>query len=129
MVNLPVFEHRGWHGLGSALPPARPTAPAHHATPLIVHVWTLVGSAASPRSAHRLLIDRYIAAIDGKGMISTGHAALELPPDIYISHYPALDLDHSPDEFARLLRATPRQQRQGSLPAFLRLRIGRMVPG
>ena len=92
---------------GLALPPARPTAPAHHATPLIVHVWTPVGSAASPRSAHRLLIDRYIAAIDGKGMISTGHAALELPPDIYISHYPALDLDHSPEEFARLFRATP----------------------
>jgi uncharacterized membrane protein HdeD (DUF308 family) len=107
VVNLPVFEHRGWHGLGSALPPARPTAPTHHATPLIVHVWTPVGSAASPRSAHRLLIDRYIAAIDGKGMISTGHAALELPPDLYISHYPVLDLDHSPEEFARLFRATP----------------------
>ena len=28
-------------------------------------------------------------------------------PDIYISHYPALDLDHSPEEFARLFRATP----------------------
>ena len=106
VVNLPVFEHRGWH-YGTALPPARPTAPAHHATPLIVHVWTPIGSAASPRSAHRLLIDRYIAAIDGKGMISTGHAALQLPPDIYISHYPALDLDHSPEEFARLFRATP----------------------
>ena len=31
----------------------------------------------------------------------------QLPPDIYISHYPALDLDHSPEEFARLFRATP----------------------
>ena len=40
-------------------------------------------------------------------MISTGHAALELAPDIYISHYPALDLDHSPAEFARLFRASP----------------------
>jgi uncharacterized membrane protein HdeD (DUF308 family) len=107
VVSLPVFEHRGWQDLGLALPPARPTAPAHHATPLIVHIWTPVGSAASPRSKHRLLIDRYIAAVDGKGMISTGHAALELAPDIYISHYPALDLDHSPEDFARLFRATP----------------------
>jgi uncharacterized membrane protein HdeD (DUF308 family) len=107
VVSLPVFEHRGWHDLGLALPPARPTGPAHHATPLVVHVWTPVGSAASPRSKHRLLIDRYIAAVDGKGMISTGHAALELAPDIYISHYPALDLDHSPDDFVRLFRATP----------------------
>jgi uncharacterized membrane protein HdeD (DUF308 family) len=107
VVSLPAFEHRGWHDLGLALPSARPTAPARHATPLIVHVWTPVGSAASPRSRHRLLIDRYIAAVDGKGMISTGHAALELAPDIYISHYPALDLDHSPEDFARLFRATP----------------------
>jgi uncharacterized membrane protein HdeD (DUF308 family) len=114
VVSLPVFEHRGWQDLGSgwqdlgpALPRARPTAPARHVTPLLVHVWTPVGSAASPRSKHRLLIDRYIAAVDGKGMISTGHAALELAPDIYISHYPALDLDHSPEEFAHLLRATP----------------------
>jgi uncharacterized membrane protein HdeD (DUF308 family) len=106
VVALPVFEHRGWHGHGSALPPDRPAAPARHATPLIVHVWTPVGSAASPRSAHRLLIDRYVAAVDGKGMISTGHASLELSPDVYISHYPALDIDHSPDDFARLVRAT-----------------------
>ena len=107
VVSLPVFEHRGWHGHRAALPPPRPTAPGRHVTPLIVHVWTPVGSAESPRSKHRLLIDRYIAAIDGKGMISTGHAALELAPDVYISHYPALDLDHSPEEFARLFRATP----------------------
>jgi uncharacterized membrane protein HdeD (DUF308 family) len=107
VVSLPVFEHRGWHDLGLALPAARPTAPARHRAPLVLHIWTPVGSAASPRSAHRLLIDRYIAAVDGKGMISTGHAALELAPDVYISHYPALDLDHSPEDFARLLRATP----------------------
>lgn len=107
VISLPVFEHRGWHDLGLALPPARPTAPAQHAQPLIVHVWTPIGSAASPRSKHRLLIDRYIGAVDGKGMISTGHAALELAPDVYISHYPAIDLDHSPDDFVRLFRATP----------------------
>jgi uncharacterized membrane protein HdeD (DUF308 family) len=114
VVSLPVFEHRGWQDLragwqelGPALPPPRPTAPARHVTPLVVHIWTPVGSAASPRSKHRLLIDRYIAAVDGKGMISTGHASLELAPDIYISHYPALDLDHSPEDFARLFRATP----------------------
>jgi uncharacterized membrane protein HdeD (DUF308 family) len=107
VVSLPVFEHRGWQDLGLPLPPGRPTAPAHHVTPLSVHVWTPIGSAASPRSKHRLLIDRYIGAVDSKGMISTGHAALELPPDVYISHYPALDLDHSPHDFTRLFRATP----------------------
>jgi hypothetical protein len=105
VVGLPIFEHRGWHH-DPPLPPDRPAAPGRHVTPLLVHVWTPVGSAESPTSERRLLIDRYIAAVDGRGMISTGHAALELPPDLYISHYPALDLDHSPDEFARSLRAT-----------------------
>jgi uncharacterized membrane protein HdeD (DUF308 family) len=106
VVSLPVFEHRGWHR-ALALPPPRPCAPKRHATPLVVHVWTPVGSAESPTPERRLLIDRYIAAVDGRGMISIGHAALELAPDLYISHYPALDIDHSPSEFARSLRATP----------------------
>jgi uncharacterized membrane protein HdeD (DUF308 family) len=106
VVSLPVFEHRGWHR-GVALPPPRPCAPQRHATPLLVHVWTPVGSAESPTPERRPFIDRYIAAVDGRGMISIGHAALELAPDLYISHYPALEIDHSPSEFARSLRATP----------------------
>lgn len=72
--------------------------------PLTVHVWTPVGS------AHEVLpqplVDRYIAAVDGNGVISTGHAALEVAPDLYISHYPAVEIDHSPDDFRHLLRAT-----------------------
>ncbi|MET0193177.1 MAG: protease, partial [Hyphomicrobiaceae bacterium] len=54
-----------------------------------------------------LLVDRYIAAIDAKGVISTGHSALERLPDLYISHYPAVEVDHSPDDFTALLRAGP----------------------
>jgi uncharacterized membrane protein HdeD (DUF308 family) len=106
VVSLPVFEHRGWHP-GRALPGARPSAPQRHATPLLVHVWTPVGSAESPTPERRLLIDRYIAAVDGRGMISIGHSALELAPDLYVSHYPAREIDHSPAEFTRSLRATP----------------------
>jgi uncharacterized membrane protein HdeD (DUF308 family) len=106
VVALPVFEHRGWHGHDMTLPPGRPAAPKRHAMPLVVHVWTPVGSAESPSPERRLLIDRYIAAIDGRGMISTGHSALELAPDLYISHYPALELEHSPGDFAHSLRAT-----------------------
>ncbi len=72
--------------------------------PLIVHVWTPLGSAIDP--LRRPIVDRYIAAVDGNGVISTGHAALEMPPDVYVSHYPAVEIDHSPDEFNRLLLAT-----------------------
>ncbi|MBA4791125.1 MAG: protease [Rhizobiales bacterium] len=69
----------------------------------LVHVWTPTG--ALPRIHHG--IERYIAATDKEGHISTGHSALELPPGLYISHYPAQEIDQSPSDFARLLRATP----------------------
>ncbi|AIN20122.1 putative membrane protein [Yersinia rochesterensis] len=72
---------------------------------LIVHIWTPEGS-ANNRPVPRPVINRYIAAVDETGVISTGHAALEAPPDVYISLYPAEDLDRSPSEFFRLLKAT-----------------------
>lgn len=70
---------------------------------LIVHVWTPTGRGRHAR--RRPLVDRYIAAVDANGTISTGHAALELAPNVYISHYPAEEIDRSPDEFGRVLRA------------------------
>lgn len=73
---------------------------------LTVHVWTPAGSAPG-ETIPRPVISRYIAAVDRNGVISTGHAALESPHGIYISLYPAELIDRSPDEFARLLRATP----------------------
>lgn len=71
---------------------------------LIVHVWTPTGTAMTP--LRQRAISRYIAAVDANGVISTGHAALELNPDVYISHYPAVEIDRSPNEFSRTLRAT-----------------------
>lgn len=72
---------------------------------LTVHVWTPVGSARG-EARRQPLVDRYIAAVDRDGVISTGHAALESPEGIYISLYPAEEIDRSPDEFTRILRAT-----------------------
>lgn len=77
---------------------------ARHTAPLIVHVWTPTGSAASP-PVPRPVVNRYIAAIDSEGVISTGHTALELPPDQYISLYPMSDIDRSPAEFLNTLKA------------------------
>ncbi|MDX6042772.1 HdeD family acid-resistance protein [Scandinavium lactucae] len=80
----------------------RNDAPA--AGPLIVHVWTPEGSSGkSP--IPRPVINRYIAAVDIDGVISTGHAALEMSPDVYISLYPAVDIDRSPSEFFNTLKA------------------------
>jgi uncharacterized membrane protein HdeD (DUF308 family) len=90
----PTFADAVWDG-----------PPAPHETALTVHVWTPVGSAKQePRK--RLIVDRYIAAVDRHGAISTGHAALETPEGIYISLYPAVEIERSPEEFARILRAT-----------------------
>jgi hypothetical protein len=84
---------------------------------LVVHVWTPTGSLKTAQ--RRPVIDRYIAAVDADGAVSTGHAALELAPDVYISHYPAADLDRSPDDFARMLRATPDNNVPGRfLPSY-----------
>ncbi|SPC08078.1 HdeD family acid-resistance protein [Cupriavidus taiwanensis] len=80
-----------------------PPGPGEHA--LTVHVWTPVGSARG-EARRQPLVDRYIAAVDRDGVISTGHAALESPEGIYISLYPAEEIDRSPDEFTRILRAT-----------------------
>lgn len=72
---------------------------------LTVHVWTPSGSAKA-QTRNLPLVDRYIAAVDINGVISTGHAALESPEGIYISLYPRDEIDRSPDEFGNLLRAT-----------------------
>lgn len=91
---LPLFAQAEWDG---------PPTDDEHA--LTVHVWTPTGSAKAP-AQRRLIVDRYIAAVDANGVISTGHAALETPEGIYISLYPAVEIDRSPDDFGRLLRAT-----------------------
>ncbi|MDR5782219.1 DUF308 domain-containing protein [Caballeronia sp. LZ065] len=97
------------HEVGDARPaqPAREWdgPPADHEPALTVHVWTPVGSSKAQTQWHPV-VDRYIAAVDRNGVISTGHAALEAPGGLYVSLYPAVEIDRSPDDFARLLRAT-----------------------
>lgn len=69
---------------------------------LIVHVWTPTGGLAPLAQG----VQRYVVAQDATGAASTGHSALQLQPDVYISHYPAVEIERSPDQFARVLRAT-----------------------
>ncbi|TCK30357.1 uncharacterized membrane protein HdeD (DUF308 family) [Ancylobacter aquaticus] len=102
ILALPIFAGRGWYDNAPILIETGESATLPE-QPMIVHVWTPVGSAYAPE--HRLLVDRYIAAVDGHGVISTGHAALEMPPDLYISHYPALEVERSSSDFIASLRA------------------------
>jgi hypothetical protein len=80
-----------------------PPLASEHA--LTVHVWTPSGSAKA-ETRNYPVVDRYIAAVDVNGVISTGHAALESPEGVYVSLYPAEEIDRSPDQFGALLRAT-----------------------
>ncbi len=78
---------------------------ADSSEPLVVHIWTPEGT-ANTSTIRRPVISRYIAAVDTEGVISTGHAALEVPGSIYISFYPSEDIDRSPSEFLKTLKAT-----------------------
>ncbi|WP_428376949.1 HdeD family acid-resistance protein [Lichenicoccus sp.] len=104
VTDLPLFSGPNWHGRGLLHASQAEVGCWINDQPLRVHVWTPVGSAVKPQ--RRLMIDRYIAAMDQGGVISTGHAALSISPDIYVSLCPAEDMDHAPDEFGRLLRAS-----------------------
>ncbi|MGU3416701.1 HdeD family acid-resistance protein [Enterobacter bugandensis] len=86
-------------------PAPEPACDAKTDGPLIVHVWTPEGSSENS-PVPRPVINRYIAAVDIDGVISTGHAALEMSPDVYISLYPAVEIDRSPSEFFQTLKAT-----------------------
>ncbi|HWX47091.1 MAG TPA: protease [Roseomonas sp.] len=90
--------------LGQVLMPMPALGAKGRAGDLVVHVWTPTGTASTP--LHQRAVSRYIAAMDANGTISTGHAALEMAPDVYISHYPAVEIDRSRSDFARVLRAT-----------------------
>ena len=108
-MNLPIFAGRGWYQNAPVLIGEGGRGSATH--PMIVHVWTPVGSAYQPE--RRLLVDRYIAAVDGHGVISTGHAALEMQPDVYISHYPAQEMERSSSDFIASLRGTAENDLKG----------------
>jgi uncharacterized membrane protein HdeD (DUF308 family) len=118
ITSLPIFERqRGWYAPIPLLD-VLPVAPeADGRQRLNVFVWTPLASATDP--VRRPLLDRYFAAVDQNGTISTGHAALELQPDLYISHYGAEDPDRSPAEFRRALHAGAQNDVQGRfLPSY-----------
>ena len=113
ITSLPLFEQqRGW-SMPLALPGAIPLEPqpAGGTPSMIVHVWTPVGSAAHPM--RRPVIDRYLAVVDRDGSVSTGHAALELLPDLYISHYRLAEQDRTGQEFRLALHGGARNDVAG----------------
>jgi uncharacterized membrane protein HdeD (DUF308 family) len=108
VTSLPIFEHgRGWHA--SVALPAAKSAAGEVSQRMVVHVWTAVATTADP--VRRPLLDRYVAAVDRQGAVSTGHAALEMPSDLYISHYRAEEITRS--AFLRSLSGGPQNNVPG----------------
>ncbi len=58
--------------------------PAEDHHDLLVHVWTPTTVAGVPDN--HTLLSSYIVARDMEGKFTVGHSALELQPDVYISH-------------------------------------------
>lgn len=118
VTSLPIFRHqRGWHisPAGQGRDPAAKHGPDD--SQMVVHVWTAVASATDP--LRRPLIDRYVAAVDRRGTVSTGHTALEMLPDLYISHYRLAEQDRSGNEFRQALHAGEQNSVPGRfLPAY-----------
>ncbi|WP_019906486.1 hypothetical protein [Methylobacterium sp. 77] len=111
-------------GLRLRRPPAEPAMPATGTSSdvLTVHVWTPTGTATIP--ARQRLVHRYVVSVNGRGHVSTGHAALELDAGegetpLYVSHYPAVEIDRSPDNLRATLRAGPENNVPGRfLPSY-----------
>ena len=103
VMSLPLFTSRGlrrWSELAYEHPPFPQQSPT---LPLKVLVWTPVGSAIV--TERRRVIDRYIAAVDKDGVISTGHISLIIENELYISHYPFEEIDRDSGNFRAMLRA------------------------
>lgn len=84
---------------------------ASQAGPLIVHVWTAV---ASTQDRIKLpIIERYIVALSRKGNASSGHAALQCGPTLYISHHPQDRLRINAQNVLQQARATVENNRPG----------------
>jgi uncharacterized membrane protein HdeD (DUF308 family) len=92
-------------GAAETVPAVPAAVPAAVPGSLTVYVWTPTGQATTP--AGQRLIRRYVASVDKAGRFSTGHAALGQDDGLYISHYPAVEIDRSPANLRSSLRAGP----------------------
>ncbi|ORM71807.1 HdeD family acid-resistance protein [Pantoea rwandensis] len=100
---LPLFTRKGLrapHGLDYVHPPLK-AAPVSE--PLNIYIWTPIGSGNV--SGRRPWFDRWVAAIDHRGEVSTGHTSLEMGDELYISLFPVDDVSRSLRGFLQTLRA------------------------
>lgn len=121
VTTLPLFKVGGlrqWHSSQYVHPPFPHRPPAQI---LKVYVWTPLGSIRLRESYQ--LINRYIAAVDQHGVISTGHASMAVGEDLYISHYPLEDIDRDSSNFRAVLRSGEHNDVAGRFLTSLSLEV------
>lgn len=107
----------GAPAIRSGLPPSLSRARQGEKDEMIVHVWTAVEQIQAP--IRLPVIDRYIASLSRKGPMTTGHVALECPPDLYISHHPRVRLNITHENMLGQMQATSSNDHPGMwLPSY-----------
>jgi hypothetical protein len=114
LAAIELYQHKRPDALQavSASPAvAPPVVQPSRPEPLVVHVWTAVGSV---EDRIRLpLIERYVVALSRKGNAVSGHTALECGPGLYISHHPRDRLRINANNVMQEARAIPENNRPG----------------
>lgn len=125
ILSLPGFGPPGWYehleevrAIDLPEMPGRPS--------MVVRIWTPTGSAEI--ETRRPLVDRYIAAVDKSGKISSGHAVLDFAPHLYISHYPAEETERAAAGFLQQLRATAENDVPGRFLESYRYEVDTWFP-
>lgn len=111
VTSLPLYAAHNWHGRPDLNYAETRAGPDYPGQTLLLHVWTAMGSAEGAHGP--VVVRRYVAAVDRQGVVSTGHAALELPPDLYVSHYPAIEIDRDSEDFRRILHSGKQNNVEG----------------
>jgi uncharacterized membrane protein HdeD (DUF308 family) len=125
ILSIPGFGPPGWYEhLEEERAVDLPEMPGR--PPMVVRIWTPTGSAEI--ETRRPVVDRYIAAVDKNGKISSGHAVLDFAPHLYISHYPAQETERAAAGFFQQLRATAENDVPGRFLESYRYEVDTWFP-
>lgn len=109
----PIFGRRGWYDHAPVFAD-RNVEREQTLGPITLHVW--LPALTTARTISLPIVNRYLMVHDRSGNVSVGHVALEVPPDLYISHY----RNHDSNSLSNGLLAAIGPHPTNQLPGFFR---------